>query len=70
MKTKDLIGDKVFDLGQEYGRMVDSLPHHELKTAIIDAIQDTCERYIQEKYVDTEDLHDVLFTVSIETLWK
>ena len=70
MTTKDLIGDKVIDLGYEFGRMVEPLPDHELKTELHDALQILCEQYIEEKYPDTEDLHDVRFTVSIESFWK
>ena len=70
MTTKDLIGDKIIDLGQELGRMGESLPDHEIKTELHDALQILCEQFIEEKYVDIDDLVDVRFTVSIESFWK
>ena len=70
MTTKDIIGDKIIDLGQELGRMGESLPDHEIKTELHDALQIRCEQYIEEKYVDIEDLVDVRFTVHIESFWK
>jgi hypothetical protein len=70
MTTKDLIGDKVIDMGHEFGRILETLPDHEIPTQLHDAIQAVVDRWVEEKYPDDTDLHDARFTIAIETFWN
>ena len=70
MTTKDLIGDKIIDMGHAFGRIIEPLPDHEIPTQLHDSIQAVVDRWVEEHFPAASDLHDVRFTVSVETLWN
>ena len=70
MTTKDLIGDKVIDMGHEFGRILETMNDDAIPTELHDAIQAVVDRWVEEKYLDHVDLHDARFSIAVETLWN